>query len=130
MIKTFVFAAATLTAAVSARADECPVGRDPDGIVTEIRQASGCRQASHIARQCASGAGGDVRLTAIVAEICEKAFLPSLDRRGRAIYAQQRAACRGKYRHEDGTLYRSFEAFCEARVSERFAQAAARRKSP
>lgn len=130
MIKPLVFVLVILVAAKSAEAGECGIDRDIDGIAREIRQASGCRQASHIAQNCAFGSSGDLSLTAAVIEVCEKDFLAGLDRRRRAIYAQQRADCRSKHRHQIGTMYRSFEGFCEARVSERFAQAARKRSSP
>ncbi|WP_232629934.1 hypothetical protein [Methylobacterium sp. Leaf118] len=109
-------------------AAECPIGPERDAIVQRIGQASGCLEASRWAQDCAMGASGDVSLAAAVTEVCERDFRAGLDRWGRAAYDRQRAACRRQYRHADGSMSRSFEAFCEARVSERFARAAEARR--
>lgn len=129
MNRLFAAVIACLIGTTIAEAAECAIGPDAVVVAQGIRQASGCRQASQMAQDCAMGAGGDVSLTAAVTEVCEKDFLAGLDQRERAAYARQRAACRHKYRHEAGTMYRSFEAFCEVRVSERYAQAARERRS-
>jgi len=69
---------------------------------------------------CRFGASGDVSLGAIVTEKCEGDFLSKLNTAQRRAYDREQKKCQRKYAHEDGTMYRSFEAFCGADLARNY----------
>lgn len=103
-----------------------PYALDLDTIRAGIGKAPSCAKAAAIGRDCGFGSSGDVQLGEAVSQICEKDFLKGLSPSARKSYNRQRAACTAKYAHESGSMYRSFEAFCQSAVSERFSKAAKR----
>jgi hypothetical protein len=105
-----------------AAAAECPASGDLKAAENLIPQAATCAAAARVARACAVGAGGDLGLVAAAEQVCQASFLKRLDRKHLQRFQSQRQACQRKYRNESGTMYRSFEAFCELSVSERFAR--------
>ncbi len=80
-----------------------------------VGKAPTCREALAVAEACAFGASGDTGLTGIVIEKCEAGFLPRLSKAQRSAYDGGMKRCDRKYRREQGTMYRSMEAFCRAK---------------
>ena len=66
---------------------------------------------------CEVGTSGDLRLGAAVTEKCEADFLGKLTAAQKRAYDREQKRCAHKYREKDGTMYRSFEAFCGAYVA-------------
>jgi hypothetical protein len=123
MLNRVVLAAVALAVSVNAavaagdaKTKECPVlGLDP--IADLIRQAPSCRRAMALFELCEFGTSGDIRLGAAVTRKCERDFLASLSAPQKRKYDGKQRRCARKYQHEDGTMYRSFEAFCGADVA-------------
>ena len=61
-----------------------------------------------------------VSLAAIVTHKCEGDFLGKLNAAQKRAYQRDQERCRRKYRSEDGSMYRSFEAFCGANVARNY----------
>ncbi|MGC1577098.1 MAG: hypothetical protein WA813_13425 [Beijerinckiaceae bacterium] len=127
-----VVAALAISTAVAAAKDvpkqeECSIF-GAEEIENSIRQAPSCRRAVALFELCEFGASGDVGLGAAVTERCEGDFLSKLNTAQKRSYDREQKRCARKYRNEDGTIYRSFEAFCGAYVardySARFLKAA------
>jgi hypothetical protein len=114
-----LLAAAVLFGAIATvSAKECPVqDATLEARADVIRRAPTCRRALQTMEGCAYGASGDVALGAVVTAKCEADFLSRLGKSERRAYARKLARCARKYRHEIGTMYRSFEAFCRAGVA-------------
>jgi hypothetical protein len=93
-------------------AAECTIERDK--LDDALRATPSCAAAYRLFELCEYGASGDVPLGAIVQEKCEANFLSRLDGARKGAYRRQLAVCNHKYAKEDGTMYRSFEAFCRA----------------
>ena len=53
-------------------------------------------------------------------EKCEGDFLSKLNAAQRRAYDREQKRCQRKYAHEDGTMYRSFEAFCGADLTRNY----------
>jgi hypothetical protein len=66
---------------------------------------------------CEFGASGDVALGAATTEKCEGDFLGKLSPAQKRAYDRSQKLCAHKYQNKDGTMYRSFEAFCGAYVA-------------
>ena len=108
---------------------ECPIaGFDLDKIKEAARNAPSCDKALEVFSRCGSGASSDVALGGIVTEKCEADFLKSLSQRERRAYAKAQHRCERKYRNETGSMYRSAEAYCVARVARDHARRYAKRK--
>lgn len=65
-------------------------------------------------------ASGDVSLGAAVTEKCEGDFLGKLSPKQKRVYNREQQSCARKYQKEDGSTYRSFEAFCGAYVARNY----------
>jgi hypothetical protein len=63
------------------------------------------------------------------AERCEGEFLDRLTKAEKQVYRRAQQRCARKYRHEFGTMYRSFEAHCGAEVALSYAKRLRRRVS-
>ena len=96
--------------------DECPTFNLGE-IEELVRKAPTCRRAIAVFELCELGTSGDLRLGAAVTEKCEADFLGRLTTSQRRAYDAQQKRCAHKYRDKDGTMYRSFEAFCGAYVA-------------
>jgi hypothetical protein len=110
------FALAVSAVAVAAEdksKEECPAF-GLDAIESAIRQAQSCRRAIALFEICEFGASGDVGLGAAATEKCEGDFLSKLSAAQKRAYGRAQKFCARKYHNEDGTMYRSFEAFCGA----------------
>ena len=109
------------------KTEACPTS-GLDAIADLIRQAPSCRRAIALFEICEFGASGDVALGAAATEKCEGDFLAKLSPAQKRAYDRSQKFCARKYQNEDGTMYRSFEAFCGANVardySARFLKAA------
>jgi hypothetical protein len=116
------FALAIFSTSTVAQAADCAFERDIDIIQAGIEKAPSCAKAASIAKDCAFGASGDVPLAAAVTKVCEKDFLAGLSASMRKSYKKQTDACTAKYAHESGSMYRSFEAFCQSGVAEHFSK--------
>lgn len=114
-MKNLLLALALLVSAPAFAATEC----SSDAADTEklIRAADSCHAAATIARDCSWGSGVDVYLTGAAAETCEKDYAKMNATDKRTMNAM-RSRCANKYRHEQGSMYRSFEAHCQLNVSE------------
>lgn len=118
----FVVALLAISTAMAAAKEapkqkECPVEHDFDEIENLIRAAPSCQRAIKSFELCNFGASGDVGLGAIVTEKCEGDFLGKLNGAQKRAYSREQRRCALKYQKEDGTMYRSFEAFCRAYVA-------------
>jgi hypothetical protein len=119
--RIFLAAFALALSAVAVAADdkskeECPTS-GLDAIADVIRQAPSCRRAIALFEICEFGASGDVSLGAAATEKCEGDFLGKLDVAQKRAYRRAQNFCAHKYQNEDGTMYRSFEAFCGTYVA-------------
>jgi hypothetical protein len=99
-------------------------------IVDAISASPGCDPAMKIFEDCESGTSGDIQLGVAVERKCEADFLSRLKAPQKKTYASQLVRCDAKYRNKDGTMYRSFTAFCRAEVSQRFARQALKVADP
>jgi hypothetical protein len=122
-IRPLLALTAVLALCVPAFAKDCPVSLarcprtgDPQGAVLQggpggdaILRLRGERRRH-----------GDVTLGSAVAEVCEAGFLGKLSKAQRRSYDREMRRCDAKYRHESGTMYRSFEAFCRAELAVRY----------
>jgi hypothetical protein len=93
-------------------------------IVDAINASPGCDRAMKVFEDCEYGASGDVQLGAAVERKCEANFLSGLKAPQKKSYASELSRCDAKYRNKDGTMYRSFTAFCRAEVSQRYSRQA------
>jgi hypothetical protein len=126
MFNRIILVAAMLAISMAASAakdkpkqEECPT-LDHQEIEDLLRKAPSCQRAGALFESCQFGASGDVSLGAIVTEKCEGDFLGKLNAAQRRAYDSKQKRCQRKYAHEDGTMYRSFEAFCGADVARNF----------
>jgi hypothetical protein len=120
-------AATTLTAAAATR--DCPT-LDGDKILELLDQAPTCERSLALFEVCSYGASGDVRLSAVVIRKCEADFLTRLSKPQRQAYDHRRQQCERKYQNQSGTMYRSFEAFCSAKLARDYAQRFAKGPKP
>jgi hypothetical protein len=101
-----------------------------DEIVDAISASPGCDRAMKVFKDCEYGASGDTQLGAAVEKKCEADFLSRLRAAQKQTYASELSRCEAKYRNKDGTMYRSFTAFCRAEVSQRYARQALKEAGP
>src|ERR1700682_3727665 len=99
--------------------EECPT-LDHQEIEDLLRKAPSCQRAGALLESCQFGTSGDVSLGAIVTEQCEGDFLGKLNATQNRAYDREQKRCQRKYAHEDGTMCRSFEAFCGADVARHY----------
>jgi hypothetical protein len=119
---------AVLMTAPGLSAAELCLADDAEEIEKLLVEAPSCDRAMDLFRACSYGAGGDTGLGAIVTEKCEADFLAELSRAERRVYNGRVRVCNRKYARESGTMYRSFEAFCRARLAQNYARRVARTK--
>jgi hypothetical protein len=126
-----IFAVLSL-AVQSASAEDCPAKSTMmDDIIAVLNDAPGCERAMKIFEACEYGTSGDVRFGAVVEKKCESDFLARLTEPQKLTYRREMRLCDSKYRNKEGTMYRSFTAFCRAEVAQRYSRRAqARRSSP
>jgi hypothetical protein len=95
-----------------------------DEIAAAISTTHGCEKAMAIFKDCQMSTSGDIALGAAVEKKCEADFLPRLTAAKKTAYRREMGACDRKYANEDGTMYRSFTAFCRAEISQRYSRQA------
>ena len=118
-------------AALSARAEDCPAKSTMmDDVIAALNEAPGCERAMKVFEACEYGTSGDIRFGTLVETKCERDFLPRLTAVQKQHYQSEMRACDRKYRNKEGTMYRSFTAFCRAGVAQRHAQKARRIATP
>jgi hypothetical protein len=123
--------ALSLCLVASARADDCPAKSTMmDDVIAALNEAPGCERAMKVFEACEYGTSGDIRFGALVETKCERDFLSRLTAVQKQRYQSEMRACDRKYRNEQGTMYRSFTAFCRAGVAQRYAQKARRIATP
>jgi len=101
-----------------------------DEIVDAIGAEPGCERAMKLFEDCQFGTSGDVQLGAAVEKKCEAGFLSRLKAPQKQAYQREMRVCDDKYRNESGTMYRSFTAFCRAKVAQRYSRHAGKAASP
>jgi hypothetical protein len=102
---------------------ECPVSeRSLEAIAQAITAAGSCDKSMEVFEACSYAASGDVPLGEAVIKTCEGDFQAKLNAGQRKTYEQAVKGCWQKYRHESGTMYRSFEAMCAAAVAQRYSR--------
>jgi len=101
---------------------ECPVDAfDGEKILKAVEDAQTCKEASSVAQNCAYGSSFDVATTSIAILKCEQDFEVYTAPLGGA-YNTLISECGAKYENEQGTMYRSFAAFCALSVAEFFSE--------
>jgi hypothetical protein len=88
----------------------------------------GCDRAMKLFEVCEYGTSGDIHLGAAVEKKCEADFLTRLTAPQKLSYQREMRICDRKYQSENGTMYRSFTAFCRAEVAQRHAHQALKGK--
>ncbi len=102
---------------------ECPVqSLAQDDIEKAINDAPTCDASLALFQRCGSAASGDVSLGSVVTGKCEAVFAGKLSAAQDRAYSRAKTVCGKKYEEEDGTMYRSFEAFCYAQAAHRMAK--------
>jgi hypothetical protein len=99
-----------------------------DQIADVIKAAPTCDAGMKIFQDCSLSSSGDLQLGAAVREKCEADFLPKLQTPQKHVYEHEIKACGTKYAGKDGTMYRSWEAFCSAEVAQHYSQRALKRR--
>jgi len=102
-------------------AENCPT-RDFGKVEEMLRKAPSCDRSYALFEACALGASGDVAFGAAVVERCEGDFLARLKPSQKRAYDREQKGCASKYAEKSGTMYRSFEAFCGAKVARKYAR--------
>jgi hypothetical protein len=121
LIRTLWVLSTMLLLAAPSQAADCPVQGGAE-IADALEKASSCAAAYKLFEACAYGSSIDVQFGATVTEKCEGDFLPKLNATQRKAYEREQDACTRKYAKQDGTMYRSFEAFCRAKLARAYAQ--------
>jgi hypothetical protein len=104
---------------------ECQIEGGPfdlDKVEKALQDAPTCSKSLQLFSHCQMGAGSDVHTAGIITEKCEAEFLPRLTKARRQAYKREQNRCYRKYRNEQGSMYRSAEAYCAAEVAERHAR--------
>jgi hypothetical protein len=93
-----------------------------DQTIDAINATPGCERAMKLFEDCEYGTSGDIHLGAAVEKKCERDFLARLKQPQKQLYQREMRVCDRKYQNEDGTMYRSFTAFCRAEVAQRYSR--------
>jgi len=101
-----------------------------DETIDAINAETGCDRAMKPFKACAYGSSGDIHLGAAVEKKCERDFLGRLKEPQRRLNQSKMRFCDRKYRNEEGTMYRSFTAFCRAELARRFSRQAGSKAAP
>jgi hypothetical protein len=101
-----------------------------DETIDVINATPGCERAMKLFEDCEYGTSGDIHLGAAVEKKCERDFLARLKQPQKQLYQGEMRVCDRKYQNEDGTMYRSFTAFCRAAVAQRYSRRALKAVHP
>ena len=126
------FLAVALSLAIQpANAADCPAKSSMmDDIIAVLDDASSCDRAIKIFQACEYGTSGDIRFGAVVEKKCEADFLRHLKKPQEIAYRHELRLCDRKYANQQGTMYRSFTAFCRAEVAQRYSRRALKAGGP
>ena len=115
---------AVLVPSIAVAADDrCPIeSLSIDDITKGISQAPTCDAALKMFQKCSVGTSGDTGIGEVVTQKCEALFKDRLSAQQKRAYSRARQVCDTKYAKEDGTMYRSFEAFCRAQAAHNVAK--------
>jgi hypothetical protein len=122
-LTAFLAALAVLVPAIALAADDrCPIEslQIPE-IKKGISAAPSCDAALKMFQKCSVGTSGDIGIGEIVTQKCEALFDGKLSAKQKAAYSRAKHVCDTKYAKENGTMYRSFEAFCRAQAAHKVA---------
>jgi hypothetical protein len=109
----------------AAQREECPAKSSMmDDVMIALNVAPSCERAMKVFEACEYGTSGDVQFGAIVEKKCESDFFARLREPQRRLYRSEMGFCDRKYRNKEGTMYRSFTAFCRADVAQRYSRRA------
>jgi hypothetical protein len=121
----------TVGSSAQAATMECPAkSTQMDDIVAALKAAKGCDAAMKVFQACQYGASGDVQFGEVVEKKCEADFLDRAGAARKHAYKRELDACDEKYRNQSGTMYRSFTAFCRAKVAQRYSERALKAARP
>jgi hypothetical protein len=127
---TGIIIVALVESVAQARSDvECPINHLSDGVEDALGAAPTCKAAVDLFWACGTGGGRDASRLQIVREKCEPDYVSAKPlRRGaeREVEACWRNA--SKEIGTEGSMYRSFAAYCSASVHDRFSARALRDK--
>ena len=101
-----------------------------DETIDAINATPGCERAMKLFEDCEYGTSGDIHLGAAVEKKCERDFLARLKPSQKQLYRREIRVCDRKYQNKDGTMYRSFTAFCRAEVAQRYSRRALKAAHP
>ncbi len=103
--------------------DSCsgPGSGGADGLISQLESQTTCKAAQQMLAECAWGSSADSAFGAIVAAKCEAEFLPKLGDQARRDYADRMQLCAYRYSRQQGTLYISAAALCQAEVAASYA---------
>jgi hypothetical protein len=122
LIASLAVLAVLASSAAFAADDRCPIeSLSIADIKQGISDAPTCDAALKMFQKCSVGTSGDVGIGAVVTEKCEAMFEGKLSAQQKAAYSRAKRVCDTKYAREDGTMYRSFEAFCRAQAAHKVA---------
>lgn len=122
MLRPALVLALAVGIAAPALAEDCPVETQREPTLRALKAAPGCQQSLHILTACAWGSSQDVEFAAVVVKRCEKEFPKDMSEGKRAAYAKAKERCRKKYENEQGTMYVSFAAHCQAEAAAKYAK--------
>ena len=101
-----------------------------DETIDAINATPGSERAMKLFEDCEYGTSGDIHLGAAVEKKCERDFLARLKPSQKQLYRREIRVCDRKYQNKDGTMYRSFTAFCRAEVAQRYSRRALKAAHP
>lgn len=98
----------------------CPIADyDADKIMAAIEGGGSCYVAAGIAESCAFGSSLDVQFVAAASTLCERGF-DAMTAGDKAAYQSLLDKCSAKYADQQGTLYRSMNAYCALEITQLF----------
>ena len=123
VLRTALAITAMVLIATPVRAKDCPTKESGyEAREDAVRKAPSCKEALAVMEACAYTASGDTGLGLIVHERCESEFLPRLSKAQKRAYEREQKRCDDKYARKEGTMYRSFTAFCQAQSAVNYAR--------
>jgi hypothetical protein len=110
-----------LAAIAPASAEDCRT-LGGDEIVDLLERAPTCEKSLAQFEACSYASSADVGLSEVVIGKCEADFMTRLTAGERRSYRREQDRCSRKYANQSGSMYRSFEAFCRAKLAKSYAQ--------
>lgn len=95
---------------------------DLDKVEKALQDAPTCSRSLQLFRHCQMGSSADIHTAGIITEKCEAEFMSRLTRPQQQVYKRAQNRCSRKYRDQQGSMYRSAEAYCAAAAAERYAR--------